>query len=772
VRRFVLLYVVPSLLLLAFAVQPLITGSGTLILRDVLSSHYPLKAAQAESLRDGEIPLIDPYRAGGQPLLGNPNALPLYPTNLLYLFASPLWAMNAHFWIHLLLAPIAFFWLGRAWGLSRPAAWAAGVCYVASGFFLSLLNLYNLVAGAALAPAFIAAMLDFWRTPRRHLAIAVALLWTLLVLAGDPLFAVLSFALAAAAGCVRYRSWPARPIVLVTALGLGTAMAAPMWVEFLRILPLSFRGYWRYSVDAALVQSWDVRTVLEWFFPLFFGLPDFSFWGPDYYGGLPPLFFSLYPGLLAIALVAVAPWRDRTAAWAWGAVGVGGFLALGSWNPIVRGLYHLPGVSALRFPIKVWLLVAVGCALLCGLGFQRLGEDGGRRALARVLSFLAAVYFVVLLWLIFGDGAGTLQTLAPQRLVGGVLDHHWQRLVGLSILSLLVLLLLALSLWLGRRRPGLSGGLLVGVHLAFQLFFLQPLMTTDDSASYLELPQILAWVPESEHIVHGGGKDLFGPPVLPPGMPIPPFAELTRIHFSQLYPSSGIPWGRRYELNHSPEGLDSFFTIALVQAMKSMNDEARIRVLAASGVEVLLLDRPLLGAAVLRLVRERVSQATPLGKLYVYEISTHAASVQLATSVLRAPQMNAALKILTDRSFDPRTAVALPGEEATSVSAGGQATLISESAEEILVDVEALDETILLVQRTYHGIFRATVNGEPAEIMSGNVHRMAVEVPAGKARVRIWADRRPTRIAWAAALLSLVGLAFLGGPFPRRLGGR
>lgn len=241
-RRFRLLYVIPALALLVAVMAPLITGARTLYLRDVLTSHYPLKVAQAELLRRGELPLIDPYRAGGQPLLGNPNVVPLYPDNLLYLLASPLWALNAHFWLHLLLAPLAGAWLGRAWGLRRPAAWAVGVCYAASGFMLSLFNLYNLVAGAALAPAFVAACLDAWSSPRRRAWVPAGLLWALLVAAGDPLFALLSLALAASAVVVRYRSRPGSPVALTAALACGTALMAPMWVELLRILPLSFRG--------------------------------------------------------------------------------------------------------------------------------------------------------------------------------------------------------------------------------------------------------------------------------------------------------------------------------------------------------------------------------------------------------------------------------------------------------------------------------------------------------------------------------------------------
>lgn len=758
-RRFALLFVVPSLALLTLAVLPLVTGSGTLVLRDVLTSHYPLKVVQAEALRHGELPLIDLYRAGGQPLLGNPNALPLYPTNVLYLFGADLWALNAHFWIHLLLAPVAFFWLGRAWGLGRPAAWAAGVLYATSGFFLSLLNLYNLVAGGALAPAFVAATLEVWKGPRRRVVLVLAVLWTLLLLAGDPLFALLSFLLAVAAGVVRHRSWPSRPLTLLAALACATAVTAPMWVEFLRILPLSFRGYWRYSVDAALVQSWDPRTVLEWLLPLFFGPPDFGFWGERFYGGLPPLFFSFYPGILAMALVAVARWRGKAAAWAWGAVLIGTFFALGSWNPIVKALYHVPGVSVLRFPVKTWLVVAVGCALLAGLGFERLQESEGRRALGRVLALFSLLYLTAWVVIGFTSAGSSLRSLSPDRLVGGVLDHQRLRWAGLSLLSLVVVAALAAALWLARRRPELSGALLLAVHVGFQLFFLRPLYASDDSAPYLAPPDLLALVPEGSRVVHGGFKDLFGVQRLSPTASLPDLGteHLTRIHFLQLYPHSGIPWRRRYELDHSPEGLDSFFTVALAQAMKRMDDPQRIQVLAASGVEILLLDRPL-DAAALPKVRERARVPTPLGDLHVYDLVPTAAPVQLAERVLQAPEMRTALRDLTDPGFNPRTTVVLAGEGAAPASAGGRATLLSESAEEIDVDVDARGASVLLVQRTYHDIFRATVDGEAARIVPANVHRMAVEVPGGKHRVRIWTDRRPTRLAWTAAVLGLVGL--------------
>ncbi len=778
-RRFHLLYVAPTLALLVFALWPLISGRETLYTRDVLTSHYPLKASQAEAMRRAELPLVDPYRGGGQPLLGNPNALPLYPDNLLYLVASPLWALNAHFWLHLLIAPFAGFWLGRAWGLGRPAAWAAGVSYAASGFFLSLMNLYNLVAGAALAPAFIAACLDSWGgSARRRTAAAAGLLWGLLLVAGDPFFAALTLCLALSAALARHGLPPRRPLVhTAAALACGTLLAAPMLVEFLRILPLSFRGYWQYSPAAALSQSWDPRSFAEWLLPFFFGRPDFTFWGQGFYGGNPPLFYSCYPGLPALALVLLAGrprgrgwWRSHRG-WAWGWVAAGLFFALGAWNPLVRLLYHLPGAAVLRFPVKFWLAVAIGAALLCGLGFERLfaGAGGGRRRLGWILGALAAIGAAAF-WIFLrlpGPVDRWLRQLNPQRLSGALFERQRLDWAWLAFLSLAVLALLVLVLALARRRPSAAGALFLALHLAAQLFLLQPLYDSDAAEHYTRPPAVLAEVPGDAIVVHGGQGDLFGklggsPLEL---FPDPRFLWLARAHFAQLYPFSGIPWGRRYALNHSPEGLDTFFVISLARAVGRMPDAARLRVLEASGVGILLLDRELDGLA-----RERVRlrahyPGDPL-ELYVYELPRAAAGVQMVGTVLRAPHMNAALELLTAPTFDPRSMVVLPAGSDVGPDPGvrpvGRAEVLASGIEELEVRVASEAGGVLMTQRAFLATWRATVNGRPATPVVANLHLLAVEVPPGEYEVRLWIDRRPTTLAWIAVGLGLVGLVVIG----------
>ena len=287
-------------------------------------------------------------------------------------------------------------------------------------------------------------------------------------------------------------------------------------------------------------------------------------------------------------------------------------------------------------------------------------------------------------------------------------------------------------------------------------------------------------------VVHGGSGDLFGHLA---GAPLELFPDarlswLARTHFAQLYPFAGIPLGYRYELNHSPEGLDSFFVISLARALPQMSDAERVRILAASGVDVLLLDRELdpeawpLAHRTAHYPADR-EHGSPLD-LHVYELKRPTAEVQWVETVVRAPNLNDALGTLTSPEFDPQSMVALPSDptpsdgarhvlESTKDDAEGGARhvingarhvleVLKDTPEEIIVRTRSLQSGVLTTRRAYLGIYRASVDGEPVPTRVANLHKLAVEVPAGDHEVRLWIDRRAYRWTRLIALVALVAL--------------
>jgi hypothetical protein len=762
------------MLLLLVAVWPLVRGDRTLYLRDAANTHLPAKSVQAEAMRTGRLPLIDPSRDGGQPALGNLNTVPLYPDNLLYLVAPTLWSFNAHFWLHLLLAPWAFFWLARTWGVGRRAAWAAGACYAVSGFFLSSLNLYNLVAGYALAPALSAAALWLAKDSRSRRRLAVlAVLWALLLLAGDPMTAAIALLAALVAVAIRagWRTWGRGG--LWAAVGLGTLLAAPQLVEFLRILPASFRGHWGYSVAAAGEASWHPATLIGWFVPFPFGGPDLNFWGRHLFGGELPLLFALYPGVVALALALAAGRPRRGAAgaagrWAWVLILAGLFLSLGGYNPVVRGLMAWPGAGLLRLPVKLWLLVALGAALLCGLGFERAFGGRQRRPLALALVAVGAVLATLWLGLTLAPGAGraALGAVAPSA-AGDFIDHQRLRWAGLCLLGLVMVGICGALLRLAARHPKLAGGLLVAVHVASQLFLLRPLLAQDETAVYERPPALLERLPTDARLVHGAADGLFGPlDVVPSSYPDGRLLWYQRQTRRQLFPATGRLWGRRYELTRSPEGLDSFLSRATAQTLPGLSDDSRLRLLAASGVDHLLLTRPL-GAETADTALLLESQPSEQGELYIYRLVKAPAEVLFTGTVHRAPHLNAALSRILDPKFDPRREVVLPGSGPSVGGAAGRVEVVASTAESLELIIDASGPGALIVHRAHLPIWRAEIDGLPAPIVAANIHRLGLELQPGEHRVRLWVDRRPLWASGLVAVAAVIAVLLLLGPLRR-----
>ncbi len=198
--------------------------------------------------------------------------------------------------------------------------------------------------------------------------------------------------------------------------------------------------------------------------------------------------------------------------------------------------------------------------------------------------------------------------------------------------------------------------------------------------------------------------------------------------------------------------------------MKGSKDhEKRLRLLAAWGVGRLLLNHPLEPRpAHARLVAEVPS----FGKtLYIYEVTDRAPAVYLARRVFRAPHLNAAYERLSTAGFDARSDVVLgrgrpAGAARRRRGAGPEAEPGEPGGGDGVRGARRAGRPALVPPVGGAGR-RPSRGGEAA-----NLHRLGVEVPAGRHRVHLLIDRRPlVRSFWVAgiALALLPVLALLGG---------
>jgi hypothetical protein len=137
----------------------------------------------------------------------------------------------------------------------------------------------------------------------------------------------------------------------------------------------------------------------------------------------------------------------------------------------------------------------------------------------------------------------------------------------------------------------------------------------------------------------------------------------------------------------------------------------------------------------------------------------------LASPVCEPDERAAQARILS-RSFHPGQQVVLecppgtpPDEVPTPPGGPGQVRFVRYAPEDVVLDVEARQPTVLVLNDAYYKGWSATVDGQPAPILPANVAVRAVRLPAGTHQVA-FTYRTPG--LWLGALLSLVTLAGLG----------
>ncbi len=741
------------------SLAPIIVGDEMLYLRDLASIHLPLEIERSRLVAAGETPFIATARAGGQALLGNLNASPLYPTRVLSTWLGPDRGLMAHFWLHLLLAGPLFAWFAGQRGLDSHARWLAAAVWVAGGWTMSHFAFANLVPFVALAPAWLGSVrLALAGRPGGLSATAVAT--SLLALAGDPIVAAV-IVLAGVILEVAYdRRQPRpieRPLLAAAAILAGVLLAAPQWLETWRAMEASSRGSAGFSTGSRLLASFDPRQALDLVVPFVFGRPDLvgggGFWGFAYHQGFPPFFFTLFPGVLALGLVIAGMAATPRREWLLGATGL--FLALGAFNPIVVVLARLPIFDAARFPIKAWLLVSVFVALAAGRGLS------ARRGLPLVGGWAV---LLVLVWLgLAGAGLGraVVGSLAPPGATAEFLDGERLRIAGTAFLAAIAGLGSTALLWLLRRRSSHWVVLLLLWHVGTQLILLAPTFPTLPREVLAEPSPLLAHLPAGSRVVQGDSQELFGTPAsiaapTPDGHARWLFIRGAR----QLYPLSGVRHGLRYELDLTPEGLGSWMTLLAEDAVKNAPDAVRVRLLRSWGVEYLLLSRPLEGEVPARPVTTDMAYGAGT-TLYAIDEPTSEVSVVAESLLARDPRH--AIELLAAADFDPRRSVVLAGAASPIPSTPGAEPGVMASLAQLVVEPNRLAVTVatpqpafLLWQRAWLPHYRATIDGVGVDIEIANLHRIAVAVPAGRHEVEIAVDAGPWRRSWWLAGVGLV----------------
>jgi len=342
---------------------------------DALMYWMPLLREAAAQWRSGSLPLWNPYQALGTPLLATLQAGCAYPLNALYLLVDPGWAWLWTAMLHDAIAGVGLFALCRSLDLSRPAALVGAASFSFS--WLILLKCYDQPQFVTLAwlPALFACAERLLARPTFASSVRLAVVWALQLLAGHPETIAYSALLLGVYTGVRVlgSAWRApRQAVMAAGLsaaaaGLALALTAFQWLPTWELAQHSVRAPGSLTAVQQSLFTADMWRI-----------------------------FSTPPGcaMLALALLGLLTWRQRTPAWFFaGATIIIALLAFGPWTPLFDLARRLPMGTWFRSWVRILTLWPFCVGVLTAAGADFFTEPisiGGQRRVRLILFCLVA----------------------------------------------------------------------------------------------------------------------------------------------------------------------------------------------------------------------------------------------------------------------------------------------------------------------------------------------------------------------------------------------
>jgi hypothetical protein len=742
-RRTELVWLTGTLAVVALFFIDLLVPGRNLFVRDVARVYVPERAALRYALLHGGLPYWNPFIGGGQPLAANPAYEAFYPPQWLLFLADARTVFHVEVILHYLLAAAGMYLLLRSLGLHPAARVFGALSFALGGMLLSTSNLVPFLFSLAWFPWLALFTRRFLRGQRLPDFAAAALIVGLILLIGEQSMILQAGALLAAYAIrVGLR---ARPLVSAAAIVLIATLVGAVQIfpaldhqrDSGRSVPMTY--------DEATLFSMTPLRPLELFAPnafMSFDSSTFHLWSRTNLGGdgLVPWIFSFYAGLLTGALILTG-FIQRTRGYRLVAVitAISIALALGRYGPFYRFLYAA-GLKTLRYPEKFFLgavfALTVFAAMVAGEAMQ---NERVRKTLARVMLATFLVTFAGFLWTLlpsFEQQFDSLWHLEPGTGSAGTFRSGWLGTVAFAA---------AFAFLIGNRRlpPRVRVGLLLAVVL-LDLGVRVPGLTWRVAPGYYAPPPLATALHREPGLVRIYNDADWNRNALP--TMTSPTSPRPWINRAGLFPDMNAIWELPgvlaldvTNMNLLPSrDFEQFFV-----NVRGTRPERLTTLLQMAGVTHIALLKPPSSPDDVEYVR--VIRADTAGRYYF--ASSVAPTEQFVGQIVRAPTIDAAPAFVELAPLKP---------------AAGKVLQARESANEVDLDVEAEGQALLVIAISAHKYWRATIDGQPAQILPTNMAFQSLVIPRGRHTVHL-RYRNPLTVAClivsACTVLALLAIA-------------
>jgi hypothetical protein len=710
---------------------------------DLVTFVYPSRMFAARAVREGKLPLWNPYLSSGAPFVANSQSAVFYPPNVLgYVLPLPV-AWSAGLMLRLFLAAVFMTMFMRSIGASRTGAVMAGMVFGWCGFNTSWQG-FPMGDAAIWLPLMCYAVVRLYRSPDSAGIGLAALTFAMPLLAGHPetaahislaamIFAALLSVLPGRAESGQSTRFLIRTTIAgFLALGVAAVQVLPTteWIgqvfHLLNIvwpaLPLP---------DALGIVSRDIQH------------------GPNSAHILVPEAAS-YVGMMTLLAAPLAAFHSRKRYVLALAIITGlAFAAAFSVQPVQWLIAHIPVLKGIKNH-RLILVQSFGLAALAGFGIAAL-QEGLSALKRRKAAILLAVVFCLSLGLVY-----TLQRHTAFRVSVMARPSFSRALLLVSIVPLIA----AVS---GRLRGRAFSIAVCGV-AAFDLVTFGYGYT-----SFAESKHIFPPAPVFDFLNSHMDSNQYRVAALSGAYPV----NAPIMYGIAAADGYDVPLQRTVAFN---DGL----RVQAETALQFTED----RILAAQDRRLDLMNVKYLVGKVsspdFQRMREsdRFSVVFQAGDLAVFEnksVLPRAFAVPVSGIEL-LPDLKSQIARLSDRTFDPERSViteARPVLEASTDAFVDDFTSHVEAGDHdfnaVTYRTQTSQPAVLIISQSYFPGWYATIDGKAAAVFAADHALTGVVVPAGMHEVRLYLNPLTFRVGAMLTIIAVLcaGALVLSGLAPR-----
>jgi hypothetical protein len=435
---------------------------------DSIEAYFPARYFLSDCLRQGILPLWNPYQMGGSPFCGDPQSGAWYPMAWIFCSIAPynFALFQIEYVVTFLIAAIGMYELVDSFRLSRPAALIAAISYCCCGFFVSNAEHLTWVVSAAWIPWVFWAYHRMQQTRSIGYALLGALFLFLLLTGGYPAFLIVTsyllflfFLISILNRRTMAWVWKSLGLHLIFALAF-LVLSTGVLLAWYQAMALTTRGS-GVSLAQANIYAFTPRCLVSFLLPLA-SLKDGGFYDTD------TAMRNAYIGLsclLALPFAFIAA-RNRKLLVLLGVLSLLFLMAaFGAHTPIREWMYHnVPLMNVFRFPSMFRIFVIIGVIVLAAHGVDKLCANPAayRRSFPATVCVLAMVFVLILVSSISSHGWtwhwGFLGADFESY------EHQSSRIENIQLQSIVQIILLSsllLAIYLGRARYAIGNILIL-----------------------------------------------------------------------------------------------------------------------------------------------------------------------------------------------------------------------------------------------------------------------------------------------------------------------